>query len=98
MSLHDPKERGWCHNLLKAGVVSTVGPVFEPYLQSFPPADEFFPLLMTGKLPLAEVYWKTTPWTSWMQCCIGDPLYRPYKMNPPLKISDLPEVLKPLVE
>ncbi len=44
MSLHDPNERGWCHNLLKDGVVGTLGPVFEPYLQSFPPADEFFPL------------------------------------------------------
>ena len=97
VSLHDPKERGWCHNLLKAGVVATLGPVYEPYLQSFPPADEFFPLLMTGKLPMAEVYWKTTPWTSWMQCCVGDPLYTPYKLDPPLKTSDLPEVLKPLI-
>jgi uncharacterized protein (TIGR03790 family) len=97
MSLHDPKERGWCRNLLKAGVVSTLGPVYEPYLQSFPPADEFFPLLVTGKLQLAEVYWKTTPWTSWMQCCVGDPLYTPYKLDPPLRTSDLPEVLKPLI-
>ncbi|HWE03948.1 MAG TPA: TIGR03790 family protein [Tepidisphaeraceae bacterium] len=98
MSLHDSKERGWCYNLLKAGVVGTLGPVYEPYLQSFPPADEFFPLLMTGKIPLADVYWKTTPWTSWMQCCVGDPLYTPFKMNPPLSVSDLPEALKSLVQ
>ncbi|HET6248686.1 MAG TPA: TIGR03790 family protein [Tepidisphaeraceae bacterium] len=94
VSLHNPGETGWCQNLMKAGVVATLGPVAEPYLQSFPPADEFFPLLMTGKLTLAEVYWKTSPWASWMQCCVGDPLYRPYKVNPPLKVEDLPEALK----
>jgi uncharacterized protein (TIGR03790 family) len=98
VSLHNPKETGWCHNLMNAGVVGTLGPVAEPYLQSFPPADEFFPLLMTGKLSLAEVYWKTTPWASWMQCCVGDPLYKPYKVNPPLKVEDLPDPLKPLVQ
>jgi uncharacterized protein (TIGR03790 family) len=97
VSLHNPKETGWCRNLMKAGEVATLGPVAEPYLQSFPPADEFFPLLLTGKLSLAEVYWKTTPWASWMQCCVGDPLYRPYKVHPPLKREDLPEVLKTLV-
>ena len=46
--------------LLIDGVVGTLGPVAEPYLQSFPTADEFFPLLLTGKLTLAEVYWRTT--------------------------------------
>ena len=42
------------------------GPVAEPYLHAFPAADEFFPLLLTGKLTLAEVYWRTNPLTSWM--------------------------------
>jgi len=44
---------------------------------------------MTGKLTLAEVYWKTTPLTSWMTTCIGDPLYTPYKVNPPLAADDV---------
>ena len=95
VSLHREGEGGWCHNLMNAGVVATLGPVAEPYLQSFPPADEFFPLLMTGKMSLAEVYWDTLPWASWMQCCVGDPLYLPYKVNPPLATTDLPEALKP---
>lgn len=98
VSLHNPKETGWCRNLMIDGVAATLGPVAEPYLESFPKADEFFPLLMTGKLTLAEVYWKTTPWASWMQCCVGDPLYRPYLVDPPLKTQDLPEALKPLVQ
>jgi hypothetical protein len=79
--------------LIQDGVVGTLGPVAEPYLHAFPPADEFFPLLLSGELSLAEVYWKTTPVTSWMVTCIGDPLYRPYKVNPPLKRDDLPERL-----
>jgi uncharacterized protein (TIGR03790 family) len=94
VGLHSPDETGWVHGLLSDGVVATLGPVAEPYVQSFPAADEFFPLLLTGKLSLAEVYWKTTPMASWMQDCIGDPLYRPYAVNPALAVSDLPPVLR----
>ena len=94
VSLRTPNERGWAAGLINDGVVATLGPVAEPYLHSFPPADEFFPLLMTGELTLAEVYWKTNPLTSWMNTCVGDPLYRPYKVNPPLKREELPEPLR----
>jgi uncharacterized protein (TIGR03790 family) len=93
VTLHNPAETGWVRGLLSSGVVATLGPVAEPYLQSFPRADEFFPLLLTGKLPLADVYWETTPWVSWMQTCIGDPLYNPYRVNMPLKDEDVPPVL-----
>lgn len=94
VSLRQPNEHGWVRGLLSDGVVGTLGPVAEPYLQSFPPPEEFFPLLMTGRLTLAEVYWRTLPWSSWMQTCIGDPLYNPYKTNPPLTVSDLPPDLR----
>ncbi len=94
VSLHSPDETGWCAGLINDGVVATLGPVAEPYLHSFPQADEFFPLLFTGKLTLAEVYWKTTPFTSWMQTLIGDPLYTPYKKNPAIKVEDLPAPLQ----
>jgi uncharacterized protein (TIGR03790 family) len=94
VSLRQRNEHGWVRGLLSQGVVGTLGPVAEPYLQSFPPADEFFPLLMTGRLTLAEVYWRTLPWTSWMQSCIGDPLYNPYKNDPPLRVDDLPPELR----
>jgi uncharacterized protein (TIGR03790 family) len=86
--------RGWCRGMLLDGAAVTFGPVAEPYLHSFPKADEFFPLLFTGKLTLAEVYWKTTPLTSWMLTLIGDPLYTPYKVNPVLKVEDLPARLQ----
>ncbi|MDP9173737.1 MAG: TIGR03790 family protein [Planctomycetota bacterium] len=94
--LHGPQS-GWVHGLLTDGVVATLGPVDEPYLTAFPNPDEFFPLLMTGRLTLAEVYWKTTPMTSWMISCIGDPLYTPYKVNPAMQLDDLPPRLRSAV-
>jgi len=94
VSLHNPGERGWVRGLLSDGVCGTLGPVNEPYLQSFPPADEFFELLLTGKLTLAEVYWLTSPTVSWMQACVGDPLYTPYRRSPPLAAEDLPAPLR----
>jgi len=89
-SLRNPNEKGWCRGLLNDSIAATLGPVAEPYLHSFPRADEFFPLLLTGKLTLAEVYWKTQLLTSWMTNLIGDPLYTPYKNNPAMKVEDLP--------
>jgi uncharacterized protein (TIGR03790 family) len=93
VTLHTPSSY-WVRGLITDGVVATLGSVAEPYLAAFPKPDEFFPLLLTGKLTLAEVYWKTTPMTSWMISFIGDPLYRPYLHNPPLKVEDLPPRLR----
>jgi uncharacterized protein (TIGR03790 family) len=90
ISLRGPNESGWVHGLLTDGIVGTLGPVAEPYLAAFPRPDEFFPLVLTGKLTMAEVYWKTEPFTSWMIGYLGDPLYTPYKKNPKLQKADLP--------
>jgi uncharacterized protein (TIGR03790 family) len=94
ISLRATNERGWVRGLLNDGIAATLGAVAEPYLIAFPQADEFFPLLMTGKLTLAEVYWKTQPITSWQVSLVGDPLYTPFKTNPALKVEDLPERLR----
>jgi len=94
VTLHGKNAQGWVHGLLNDGVDATLGPVAEPFLHAFPLPDEFFPLLFTGKLPLAEVYWKTTPLTSWMISMIGDPLYTPYAKNPAIAVDDLPAKLK----
>jgi len=94
ISLHNDHEPGWVHGLLSDGVVATVGSVAEPYLLSFPHPDEFFPLLMTGKLTLAEVYWKTEPMVAWQMCLVGDPLYRPYAADPAMSLTDLPAPLQ----
>jgi len=77
-TLHDPASQVWCKKLLEDGVAATVGPVYEPYLSAFPRPEEFFAMLVQGDLTLAEVYWRSQPFTSWMMTLVGDPLYRPY--------------------
>jgi uncharacterized protein (TIGR03790 family) len=94
LSLRTDNEKGWVAGLLNDGIASTLGAVAEPYLSSMPSPDEFFPLLLTGRLTLAEVYWKTTPMTSWMMSFIGDPLYTPFKTNPQLQPEQLPPLLQ----
>jgi uncharacterized protein (TIGR03790 family) len=86
VSLHAASESGWAAGLLRSNVSSTLGAVAEPYLGAFPAADDFFPLLLTGQLPLAEVYWRTNPMASWMINMVGDPLYTPFKANPQMKV------------
>ena len=86
-TLKKPGSNVWCKRMLEEGVAATLGPVNEPYLTSFPLPDQFFPILMTGKLPLLEVYFLTVPQVSWMQVLIGDPLYCPFKKNPAIHNS-----------
>jgi uncharacterized protein (TIGR03790 family) len=86
------KQKGsqvWCKRMIEEGVVATIGPVTEPYLSSFPLPDVFFPLLMTGKLTLLETYFRSTPYISWRQILIGDPLYTPFKKNPAIDLDSL---------
>lgn len=69
----------WCKRMLEKGVAATVGPVGEPYVQSFPNAGIFFRLLCDGYLTLVECYYVSLPYLSWKMVLVGDPLYRPYK-------------------
>ncbi len=80
----------WCKRMIEDGVAATLGPVREPYLASFPRPDMFFPLLMTGKAPLLEVYYRTLPHLSWRQILIGDPLYTPFKNKPAIDLTTQP--------
>jgi len=98
VGLHAVTENGWVHGLLNDGVVATMGAVDEPFLETFPHPDEFFELLLTGKLTLAEVYWKTTPMASWMISMVGDPLYRPFGAHPALDVADLPGNLRRAID
>ncbi|MEJ2226278.1 MAG: TIGR03790 family protein [Syntrophobacterales bacterium] len=81
-TLRKPGSQVWCKRMLEEGVAATLGPVAEPYLTAFPLPDDFFPLLMTGKLSLLEVYFRTIPHLSWQMILIGDPLYKPFKKDP----------------
>ncbi len=79
----------WCKRMIEEGVAATLGPVEEPYLDSFPLPDVFFPLLMTGKFTLLETYFRSTPFVSWRLVLIGDPLYTPFKKNPAIDLGSL---------
>ncbi len=81
-SLHDPKGGYWVKSMIERGVIATLGPVAEPYLTAFPLPSLFFPLLMSGRYTLAEVFALTNPYLSWRMILIGDPLYNPFKNRP----------------
>ena len=81
-TLRNKNSNVWCKKMLDKGIAATVGPVGEPYVQSFPMPEIFFDFLAKGKLTLAEVYLISLPYLSWKQVLVGDPLYR-VKINTP---------------
>jgi uncharacterized protein (TIGR03790 family) len=87
VSLKKKGSQLWCPRILKDGCAATLGPVAEPYLDAFPLPSQFFGLLMTGKLPLVECYYRSLPDISWMMTLIGDPLYNPFRMNPMIHVE-----------
>jgi uncharacterized protein (TIGR03790 family) len=78
-TLKKEESRVWCKVMLEKGVTATLGPVFEPYVETFPVPDIFFGLLIKGSFTLAECYALSNPFWSWQMVLIGDPLYRPFK-------------------
>ncbi len=78
-TLHNKNSQVWCKRMLEEGVAATIGPVAEPYVQSFPVPALFFGLLLDGRFSLAECFVLSTPFRSWRQVLVGDPLYRPFK-------------------
>ncbi len=93
-TLRNPKSGVWCNAMLRDGVAATLGPTYEPYLAAFPLPDDFFPLLLTGEYTLAEVYYRTLPFHSWVMVLVGDPLYNPFKNRPAIEMDALPERLQ----
>ncbi len=75
-TLKNPDSQVWCKKMIEKGVAATVGPVGEPYVESFPIPEIFFGLLADGYLTLAEAYLASVPYLSWKMVLVGDPLYR----------------------
>jgi uncharacterized protein (TIGR03790 family) len=88
-SLHNPTDTAWCINLLKHKACGTSGPVWEPYLFSFPQPNLFIPLLLSGEYPQIEVYTVSIPDMAWRQAYVGDPLYNPFRHDPRFSRADI---------
>ncbi len=82
-TLKDTSSQVWCLKMLEKGVVATIGPVYEPYVQGFPLPDIFFGHLVEGYMSLGECYLISLPYLSWQMVLIGDPLYQPFKPPSP---------------
>lgn len=91
VSLHNPKATYWVKSMIQRGVIASIGPVAEPYLYAFPAPSLFFPLLMSGKYTLVEVFAMTNPFLSWRIILVGDPLYNPFEKNPAYYADNLPD-------
>ena len=97
-TLTTPGNPVWCNAMLGHGICATLGPVYEPYLVAFPLPDDFFSVLLTGRYTLAETFYRTNPYNSWVMVLVGDPLYNPFKNHPMLHENDLPDRIKKAAE
>jgi uncharacterized protein (TIGR03790 family) len=67
----------WVGPLIARGVTATFGNVHEPYLQTTLRPDLLMEALARGD-DLVDAAYYATPYLSWQQVIIGDPLYRPF--------------------
>ena len=61
---------------LAEGATAATGHVDEPYLQATPHPDELLPAYIKQGSNLAEAFYLSIPYVSWMNVCAGDPLMR----------------------
>ncbi len=72
----------WCGPLLAKGATCTMGCVYEPYLSLTPNVALFLERFTVGQFTFGEAAWAAQPALSWQTTVIGDPLYRPFGMEP----------------
>jgi uncharacterized protein (TIGR03790 family) len=70
----------WCAPLIAAGAAATIGNVYEPYLGLTPSLDVFYDRLLSG-FTFAESCYLSQRFLSWQTTFVGDPLYRPYRVQ-----------------
>jgi len=75
-TLGDPS-KGWTAPLIVRGACASLGNVYEPYLPFTADLGIVCGSLLSGKT-LAESHCRSLAALSWMNVCVGDPLYRPY--------------------
>lgn len=80
-SLRSGSGQYWCKRMLEDGAAAVIGPVSEPYVQSFPLPELFFHYLTHGYYTLVEAYFLSLPYLSWQMILVGDPLYHPFQVG-----------------
>ncbi len=71
-------DANWCAPLVARGVAGTVGNVYEPFLSYTHHFDILADRLARGWC-WGDAAYAALPGLSWMDICIGDPLYQPFK-------------------
>ena len=79
VSIRAGGEKGWCRNALLRGITVTLGPIAEPYLDSFPEPAHWIAFLTSGRYSLVETYYLSSRYVSWRMALFGDPLYNPWR-------------------
>lgn len=74
----------WSGSALLDGITATFGAVNEPYVAGMPEYDQFYRNLLQGA-NFGEAAYESTVVSYWMMVWVGDPLYRPYRENPPIE-------------
>lgn len=72
--------KGWLGAFVKQGYCATMGNVYEPYLNCTHRPDILLKALLEGRT-FGEAVMLSNPVLSWQGVAIGDPLYRPFKVN-----------------
>jgi uncharacterized protein (TIGR03790 family) len=67
----------WTAPLLARGAAAALGNVYEPFLHGTTWLDVFYERLLEG-MTVVEAAWLATPYLSWTNIVVGDPLYRPF--------------------
>jgi len=68
----------WVGGAVADGLTGTTGHVWEPWLDAAALSSIFFARTYEG-FTLAEAAWAATPYLSWQNVVVGDPLYRPLR-------------------
>jgi len=81
--------RHWVGPLLAKGVTITMGTVCEPYLSGTPDLAAFTARLVYLGFTFGEAAYAAQSVLSWQTTVVGDPLYRPFGMDPDRRHRDL---------
>ena len=88
----------WVGPLLVKGAACTFGSVNEPYLPGTPDIGTFTARWLISGFTFGEAAYAAQSCLSWQTTVVGDPLYRPFALNPQLLHIKLEGTKNPLVE